>query len=64
MIGSAVSALADSLLATKLHVPRARPEWLAPFLVETWRLDLPEAGVAALVERTEGWATGLQLAAL
>jgi LuxR family maltose regulon positive regulatory protein len=29
-----------------------------------WKLNLPEESVAALEERTEGWATGLQLAAL
>jgi LuxR family transcriptional regulator, maltose regulon positive regulatory protein len=29
-----------------------------------WELNLPEESVIALEERTEGWATGLQLAAL
>jgi LuxR family maltose regulon positive regulatory protein len=29
-----------------------------------WELNLPEESIAALEERTEGWATGLQLAAL
>jgi LuxR family maltose regulon positive regulatory protein len=29
-----------------------------------WELNLPEESVAVLEERTEGWATGLQLAAL
>ncbi len=34
------------------------------FLNEVMRLDLSPAGVDALAERTEGWAAGLQLAAL
>src|SRR5262249_21134008 len=33
-------------------------------LRRVWELDLPEQSVAALEERTEGWPTGLQLAAL
>jgi LuxR family transcriptional regulator, maltose regulon positive regulatory protein len=33
-------------------------------LRDAWAVDLPQPGVAALVERTEGWVTGLQLAAL
>jgi LuxR family maltose regulon positive regulatory protein len=33
-------------------------------LRRVWELNLPEASVAALEERTEGWVTGLQLAAL
>ena len=36
----------------------------ASLLGRVWELDLPEAGIAALEERTEGWVTGLQLAAL
>ncbi len=36
----------------------------AAFLRETTGLDLPAASVAALQERTEGWAAGVQLAAL
>jgi LuxR family maltose regulon positive regulatory protein len=33
-------------------------------LNKAWELNLPEADIAALEERTEGWVTGLQLAAL
>jgi len=33
-------------------------------LREIWGLELPEQSVAVLEERTEGWVTGLQLAAL
>lgn len=33
-------------------------------LRDAWAVDLPAPSVAALVERTEGWVTGLQLAAL
>src|SRR6266545_6629023 len=33
-------------------------------LRRVWELNLPEESIAALEERTEGWATGLQLAAL
>src|SRR5215475_1726604 len=36
----------------------------AAFLREVTGLDLPAASVAALQERTEGWAAGIQLAAL
>jgi LuxR family transcriptional regulator, maltose regulon positive regulatory protein len=36
----------------------------AAFLREATELDLPAATVAALWERTEGWAAGVQLAAL
>src|SRR5262245_6926213 len=36
----------------------------AAFLQEVWRLDLSTEAVAALETRTEGWAAGLQLAAL
>ena len=36
----------------------------AAFLRETAGADLPDAAVAALTARTEGWAAGLQLAAL
>jgi len=36
----------------------------AAFLREATGLDLPVAAVAALQERTEGWAAGVQLAAL
>jgi LuxR family maltose regulon positive regulatory protein len=33
-------------------------------LRQVWELDLSKQGIAALEERTEGWVTGLQLAAL
>jgi LuxR family transcriptional regulator, maltose regulon positive regulatory protein len=36
----------------------------AAFLRETTGLDLPAASLAALQDRTEGWAAGVQLAAL
>ena len=36
----------------------------AAFLRDLWGLTLPDAAVAALAERTEGWVAGLQLAAL
>ena len=36
----------------------------AQFLNEIMRLDLSPEGIATLEERTEGWVTGLQLAAL
>jgi LuxR family maltose regulon positive regulatory protein len=36
----------------------------ADFLQDVWRLDLAPEAVAALESRTEGWAVGLQLAAL
>jgi len=34
------------------------------FLRNVWGLNLPDESIAALEERTEGWVTGLQLAAL
>jgi LuxR family maltose regulon positive regulatory protein len=43
---------------------RFRPEEAAEFLEAGMRLQLEEGQVAALVARTEGWAAGLQLAAL
>jgi LuxR family maltose regulon positive regulatory protein len=43
---------------------RFTPQEAAAFLREVWRLDLPPEAVAALEARTEGWAVGLQLAAL
>jgi LuxR family maltose regulon positive regulatory protein len=36
----------------------------AALLRRVWELNLPEESIAALEERTEGWVTGLQLAAL
>jgi LuxR family maltose regulon positive regulatory protein len=43
---------------------RFTPEEAAAFLQEVWKLDLSPEAVAALETRTEGWAAGLQLAAL
>jgi LuxR family transcriptional regulator, maltose regulon positive regulatory protein len=43
---------------------RFTPVETAQFLKEVMLLDLPPAGAALLEERTEGWAAGLQLAAL
>jgi LuxR family transcriptional regulator, maltose regulon positive regulatory protein len=43
---------------------RFTPQEAAAFLREVWKLDLPREAVAALEARTEGWAVGLQLAAL
>src|SRR5262245_11057532 len=39
-------------------------EEVAALLRGVWGLNLPEESIAALEARTEGWATGLQLAAL
>jgi LuxR family maltose regulon positive regulatory protein len=39
-------------------------EETAALLQGVWELNLPEESIAALEERTEGWVTGLQLAAL
>lgn len=36
----------------------------AVFLADIMKLDLPSEAITALVKRTEGWAAGLQLAAL
>jgi LuxR family maltose regulon positive regulatory protein len=43
---------------------RFTPQEAAAFLRAVWKLDLPPEAVAALEARTEGWAVGLQLAAL
>ena len=43
---------------------RFTAEEAAAFLRETAGAELPDAAVAALAARTEGWAAGLQLAAL
>jgi ATP/maltotriose-dependent transcriptional regulator MalT len=43
---------------------RFTPDETAAFLREATGLDLPVASVASLQDRTEGWAAGLQLAAL
>jgi LuxR family transcriptional regulator, maltose regulon positive regulatory protein len=43
---------------------RFSPEESTAFLQDLWRLDLSPEAVATLDSRTEGWAVGLQLAAL
>jgi LuxR family maltose regulon positive regulatory protein len=43
---------------------RFTPEETAAFLRDLWRLDLAPEAVTVLENRTEGWAVGLQLAAL
>jgi LuxR family transcriptional regulator, maltose regulon positive regulatory protein len=43
---------------------RFTPEESAALLREVWQLDLAPAATAVLAGRTEGWAVGLQLAAL
>jgi LuxR family maltose regulon positive regulatory protein len=43
---------------------RFTPQETADLLRSTVGLDLPEAAVVALADRTEGWVAGLQLAAL
>jgi LuxR family maltose regulon positive regulatory protein len=43
---------------------RFTPEEAAAFLQQVWKLELPPEAVGALEDRTEGWAVGLQLAAL
>jgi ATP/maltotriose-dependent transcriptional regulator MalT len=51
---------------TKLAAPDLRftPEEVGSFVNEAMGLDLSAEDLAALEERTEGWAAGLQLAAL
>jgi LuxR family transcriptional regulator, maltose regulon positive regulatory protein len=43
---------------------RFTPEEVSALFLEVWELDLSPEAVAALQGRTEGWAVGLQLAAL
>lgn len=43
---------------------RFTPEESSALLREVWELDLSPEAIAALESRTEGWAVGLQLAAL
>jgi LuxR family maltose regulon positive regulatory protein len=43
---------------------RFTPDEAVSLMREVWGLDLPEASVLELGDRTEGWVTGLQLAAL
>lgn len=52
------------LLEIRTAALRFREDETARFLNEVMQLGLGPEGVAALEERTEGWAAGLQLAAL
>jgi LuxR family transcriptional regulator, maltose regulon positive regulatory protein len=54
----------DKLAELRTADLRFTPEESAAFLREVWGLDLPPEALAALETRTEGWAVGLQLAAL
>jgi LuxR family maltose regulon positive regulatory protein len=54
----------DRLAEVRASDLRFTREESAAFLREVWGLDLPSDVVAALETRTEGWAVGLQLAAL
>src|SRR5216683_823085 len=56
-----VTALVNELRADDL---RFTADEAAALLREALGADLPDAAVAALAARTEGWAAGLQLAAL
>ena len=54
----------DQLAELRAADLRFTAEEVAAFLGEVWGLDLPSEAVASLEARTEGWAVGLQLAAL
>src|SRR5918996_309993 len=54
----------DRLAEVRASDLRFTREESAAFLREVWGLDLPSDVLAALETRTEGWAVGLQLAAL
>jgi LuxR family maltose regulon positive regulatory protein len=54
----------DQLVELRASDLRFTPQEIAAFLHDVWGLDLSPHVVAALEERTEGWAVGLQLAAL
>jgi LuxR family transcriptional regulator, maltose regulon positive regulatory protein len=54
----------DQLAELRATDLRFTLEETAAFLREATGLDLPTASVAALQDRTEGWAAGVQLAAL
>jgi LuxR family maltose regulon positive regulatory protein len=54
----------DKLAELRTADLRFTPEETAAFLREVWGIDLPTEALAALETRTEGWAVGLQLAAL
>jgi LuxR family maltose regulon positive regulatory protein len=52
------------LLEIRANDLRCTPEEAAAFLNQVMQLNLAEADISALTERTEGWMAGLQLAAL
>jgi LuxR family maltose regulon positive regulatory protein len=54
----------DQLTEVREAALRFTPEETAAFLGQTMRLSLSAGSVASLAARTEGWVTGLQLAAL
>jgi ATP/maltotriose-dependent transcriptional regulator MalT len=54
----------DQIIELRAADLRFTPEESAAFLRDVWGLDLQPATVFALESRTEGWAVGLQLAAL
>jgi ATP/maltotriose-dependent transcriptional regulator MalT len=54
----------DQIIELRATDLRFTPGESAAFLREIWGLDLPPETVLALESRTEGWAVGLQLAAL
>ena len=54
----------DKLAELRTADLRFTPVESAALLREVWGLDLPTEALAALETRTEGWAVGLQLAAL
>jgi LuxR family transcriptional regulator, maltose regulon positive regulatory protein len=54
----------DQLAELRVADLRFTVEESATFLRDVWRLDLPARSVVAVQQRTEGWAVGLQFAAL
>ena len=54
----------DQLFELRASDLRFTPAETAAFLREVWGLDLSLEVISALEDRTEGWAVGLQLAAL
>ncbi len=52
------------LTEVRAHQLRFKPEEAQRFFLESMRLDLDAATIHTLETRTEGWAAGLQLAAL
>ena len=54
----------DQLVEVRGDDLRFTPEEASAFLAQSTQRLIPEADAAALTRRTEGWATGLQMAAL